>query len=513
MAVDDSPEATPSIQELYASLWDTEGDMEGVYDEKFMWLTTNTSNSSPSPSPTSDSTFDGFSGTYTGDYQFTGTNGALSLTSSVVTWTGAVTFASDITSIALDSNSAWTFASGSTLTLLPSSALTISGAGSLITQSGSALNVGGNVNTLMNVLMTHAGTGTIADNTDLTFGRKLTMNSPGTFDLAGSNARMILETAQSEGTTVIGSGSTVGSSGQGTMQVTKGLLQNLGTFSCPLSMVTPSYPLTRGLDYSNLSVTTACGSTLNEVTLSSGTALVVQQSCNSSQSLSRRSGTAYSVITTGNVTVQSGGQLIFDTFDPVTYSYYGLGTAQYVSFESGSYLQVVSASASTFSNKVLVRSSPNSSCSTGFTSNITNCPSGLTCSITTGSSSSECLIYYNQQTTSSDDSDESLWWLMLLLLIPFLCCCLAALAMMKKKKGNKGPKEPVQSFSTKEDPEVPMQYPVVDTYDAATRDAPLNTMSYPETTAEPGVYPTPNATPNVTPVGDYTGYPTAGFNN
>jgi len=71
----------------------------------------------------------------------------------------------------------------------------------------------------------------------------------------------------------------------------------------------------------------------------------------------------------------------------------------------------------------------------------------------------------------------------------------------------------VQSFSTKEDPEVPMQYPVVDTYDAATRDAPLNTMSYPETTAEPGVYPTPNATPNVTPVGDYTGYPTAGFNN
>ena len=99
--------------------------------------------------------------------------------------------------------------------------------------------------------------------------------------------------------------------------------------------------------------------------------------------------------------------------------------------------QVVSASASTFSNKVLVRSSPNSSCSTGFTSNITNCPSGLTCSITTGSSSSECLIYYNQQTTSSDDSDESLWWLMLLLLIPFLCCCLAALAMMKKKKGNK----------------------------------------------------------------------------
>ena len=44
------------IQELYASLWDTEGDMEGVYDEKFMWLTTNTSNSSPSPSPTSGGT-------------------------------------------------------------------------------------------------------------------------------------------------------------------------------------------------------------------------------------------------------------------------------------------------------------------------------------------------------------------------------------------------------------------------------------------------------------------------
>ena len=49
----------------------------------------------------------------------------------------------------------------------------------------------------------------------------------------------------------------VGSSGQGTMQVTKGLLQNLGTFSCPLSMVTPSYPLTRGLDYSKYAPGTA----------------------------------------------------------------------------------------------------------------------------------------------------------------------------------------------------------------------------------------------------------------
>ena len=64
---------------------------------------------------------------------------------------------------------------------------------------------------------------------------------------------------------------------------------------------------------------------------------MVRQSCNTSQALY---GVSYSAVIIGNLTVTSGAHLIFDTFDPVTYSYYGLGSDRYVTFESGSQLQV-----------------------------------------------------------------------------------------------------------------------------------------------------------------------------
>ena len=71
-----------------------------------------------------------------------------------------------------------------------------------------------------------------------------------------------------------------------------------------------------------------------------------------------------------------------------------------------SLLQVVSASTSTFSDKVLVRSYPNASCSSNYETTILGCPDGLTCSVYTSSTSSGCKVLYKQESTSSDDSDS-----------------------------------------------------------------------------------------------------------
>uniref|UniRef100_A0A6T1YXE8 Expansin-like EG45 domain-containing protein n=1 Tax=Eutreptiella gymnastica TaxID=73025 RepID=A0A6T1YXE8_9EUGL len=247
-----------------------------------------------------------------------------------------------------------------------------------------------------------------------------------TLDMSGSGVVLSLITSkiefQSSGHSI--SGTTFSGAGSAEFApASSGVMASSdSTWLVPLGLKSGATARRTAID--SIVTLTSCGDSFADLTVSSGTALLVYTNCTLS------SNTAYST-SAGTTTFSSGSYLIFDEVTASARPLYMAG------FSAPSDLRVeVISTDTTTPLTVTLAEYVASSCVTSFSnSSIDGCPSGASCTLSAGqdsTNSSQCVILYTQS-SAGDDSNDAWWGLLALLVIPL--CAVGVFALVKLTPG------------------------------------------------------------------------------